>query len=141
MQDILIFMQHNLALSLAAVAVLTTLIILEFIKIKKGTNRLSPQQAVQLMNHQNAAVIDIRKTDAFAKGHIVSSISLPFSDLQNKQKKIEKYRAQPVILVCENGVESQKAAAILEKSKFTNVQILDGGLRSWQQAGMPIIKD
>jgi len=126
MQDILIFMQHHIALSATAIGVLIALIVLEFIKIKQATKRLM--------------VVDIRKTDEFAQGHIVGSISVPFSDLATS-KKIEKYRTLPIILVCANGVESQKAAATLENLKFTNIQILNGGLREWQQASMPIVKD
>lgn len=140
MQDIVIFIQHHLVLSLALVIVLLILVALEFIKIKRGAKRLSTQQAIQLINHENATVIDIRNKEAFVNGHIVSAISLPLRDLEESTKKLEKYITQPIIIVCASGLESQRAANLLDKKGY-NVRVLDGGLRMWQQAGMPLVKD
>lgn len=140
MQDIMLFLQHHWILSTALIAVLILLTIFEFIKGKTGTKRLSPQKAVQLINHENAVVVDVRNAEAFANGHIVGSISLSLRDLETSHKKIEKFVTQPIILVCAAGIDSQRAANLLEKKGY-NTYLLENGLRAWQQADMPLVKD
>lgn len=139
MQDILLFVQHHLELAAAVAVILVLLIIIEFIKIKRGANSVSPAQAVQLINRQNAPVIDLRSNDAFLSGHIVGALSIPLADLDSKMKKIEKFKSQPIVLACATGIESQQAATTLLKHGY-NPQILAGGMRAWRDAGMPLVK-
>ena len=139
MQEILVFIEHHWALSLALLVILLLLVVVEFIKQKRGATRVSTTELTRMMNHENAAIIDVRKTDAFDDGHIVGSISLPLSDIEDKHKKIEKYKSQPIILVCANGIESQRAAITLAQKGY-NLRMLDGGLRSWRNASLPLVK-
>lgn len=139
MQELFLFVQNQkLLVSILVVAVLL-LTILEFIRQKKGGARVSPATAIQMINHQNAVILDIRPTDAFASGHIVDAISLPLADLESKHKKIEKYKSKPMIVACASGLESPKAASILKNHGF-NVWLLSGGVRGWKEADLPLIK-
>lgn len=138
MQDIIVFMQQHWALSLALIVVLILLILLEFIRQTRTGNGLSPQQVTRLINHENAVVVDVRSTDAFANGHIIDAISVPVSELE-KSKKLEKFKTQPIVLVCASGNESQRAVATLSKNGY-KVYFLNGGLRAWREAEMPVVK-
>ncbi len=139
MQDILLFLHNHFLLTSAFLAVVIVLVILEFIKNKQNTSRLSPAQAVQLINHQNAVVVDIRSPELFADGHIVDAVSLPLTELEQKVKKLDKFKSQPLLIVCAAGQESLRAAAQLTKQGFQPV-ILAGGLRAWREASMPVVK-
>jgi rhodanese-related sulfurtransferase len=139
MQNILVFIQQHLALSGAFAAILIALIILEFIKLRGGASGISPAQAVKLINHENAAIVDVRTHETFLTGHVVGAISLPLSELANKIKKIEKYKSQPLILMCASGTDSKQAASTLMKQGFRPL-ILAGGIRSWREAEMPLVK-
>lgn len=139
MQDTLSFISHHVALFLALIVVLIILIILEFLKIKRGTTRLSPAQVTRLINHDKGVVIDIRSVDAFTNGHITGALSLPLNDLKDKIKKIEKFKAQPIIVVCATGIDSPKAATLLLQQGF-QAQILNGGIRAWADAELPLVK-
>jgi rhodanese-related sulfurtransferase len=139
MQDILQFIQHHLMLSAALALILVVLIALEFIKIKRGARSLTPSQVVQMMNRQNTPVIDLRSFDTFLLGHIVGAVSIPMSELEAKLKKIEKFKLQPIVLVCGTGIESGRAAATLIKHGF-HPQILSGGMQAWRDAEMPVVK-
>lgn len=139
MQDILILIQHQKMLVAALVIVLILLMIVEFIRQKQGAQRLSPQMATQMINHQNALVLDIRPSEAFTTGHIVGSISLPLTELEQKLKKIEKFKSQPIVITCAGGLESPRAAAILTKHGF-QVSLLAGGIRGWKEAELPLVK-
>jgi rhodanese-related sulfurtransferase len=121
MQEILEFIKHHTLLNTALFGVLFALILLE------------------LINHSNASVIDLRPASAFTEGHVIGALSVPHSELVNKSKKIEKLKVQPLILVCANGVDSVRAAVTLGKQGF-DVRVLDGGIRAWRDAEMPLVK-
>lgn len=139
MQDILAFIHNHLALSSLLAVVLVGLIIIEFIKLRRGTRQVSPAKVVQLINHNQAAIVDIRGSEAFLAGHIVGAISLPMNEIANKLKKIEKLKSQPIVVVCATGADSNKAAVLLTQQGF-QVQILAGGIRAWRDAQLPVVK-
>ncbi len=139
MQDFVVFIGHHSTLVMALVLVLGLLFILEFIKLKRGANKVTPSAAVHLMNHDKAAVVDIRNREAYLAGHIVNSISLPLNELNDKIKKIEKFKLQPILLVCATGNESSRAANQLMSQGF-QVQVLSGGINAWRAADMPLVK-
>jgi rhodanese-related sulfurtransferase len=140
MQEVFSFLQHHLALLTAFIAILILLAIFEYIKSKKSAACLSPVVATQMINHQNAVVLDIRNREAYAAGHIVNAISIPITELETHYKKLEPSKKQPIIVLCGTGQESPRAAELLTKNGF-NTFILAGGIRGWKEAEMPLIKD
>lgn len=140
MQDILSFLQNHWMLTTAFIIIFVLLLITELIRQRHGAKRLNPTEVTQLINHQDAIVIDIRPLDAFKSGHIVGAISLPLAELENKLNKLEKYKTKPIILVCAAGIDSSRASAVLMKQGLTAF-ILAGGIRSWRDADMPLVKD
>lgn len=138
MQEFLAFMQHHALLSIALIAALLLLFILEFIRLKQSARQLSPAEATRLINRQDAIVIDLRSVEAFDNGHIVGAVSLP--DIKNATTKlVNKYKNQPIILVCSNGLESSKIAPQL-KEQGLMVYVLAQGLQSWKNAELPLVK-
>lgn len=142
MQDFLSFIQAHWLQSTAVVLVFVLLILVEYIRGKRGTKRVSPAEVTRLINRQNGVVVDIRTKEAYLNGHIVGALSLSLSELENnKFKKLEKFKSEPIVLVCATGLESPKAATILAKNGLTNTFILAGGIRSWRDADLPLVKD
>ena len=105
----------------------------------KGSG-LSPQDMVQLMNREKAVVIDVCEPDEFARGHVVGSKNLPLGELEAKLSQVAKNKSNPVVMVCQVGARSARAAATAKKLGYENVQSLAGGLKAWQAANMPIEK-
>ena len=138
MQEISTFIANHLLLTYAFSGVLVLLMIVEFLRQKRQAFVISTTRAVQLINHDNAAVIDIRVADSYAKGHIIDAQSIPAAELIANTKKYEKLKLRPVIIVCNTGAESQKTAALLLKQGY-NVYSLAGGLRAWSAADMPLV--
>lgn len=139
MQDIFSFLENHWMLSSALLIVLILLIFIEFLKQKGGGAKIGPSQLTHFINHQNAVVLDIRDADAFKTGHIVDAISMPAKDFDEKLKKLEKYKNQPIVLVCGAGIDSHKKYLALQ-TKGYNTYVLNGGLRAWKEAGMPLVK-
>ena len=141
MQEIVLFIQHHVALVIALVAVLVLLAIFEYIKSKKSVAQLGPALATQMINHQNAVVLDIRTREMYTAGHIVNAISIPMADLEKSYHKLNALKTQPIIVMCGTGSESPIAASLLAQQGFNTVFILANGMRGWKEADMPLIKD
>ncbi|TAK75368.1 MAG: rhodanese-like domain-containing protein [Gammaproteobacteria bacterium] len=139
MSDIITFLSHHPQLSLGVMIIFILLVIVELLRAKQGGFRITPAQVTQLINRQNAVVIDLRPKESFRTGHIVNAISLSANDIQDNPKKLDQYKTKLLVLVCQTGLESQKMAASLLKQGYT-VYALAGGLRAWQEADMPLIK-
>ena len=101
---------------------------------------VSTLQATQMMNREDALVIDVRDADAYAKGHILGAKSIPLADLGRRAADLEKHKSKAVIVSCQNGDRSGSAAATLRQNGFARVHPLNGGFVAWQQAGLPVEK-
>jgi rhodanese-related sulfurtransferase len=110
--------------------------------IRRGTGGpwASTLEATQMINRQDALVIDVRDDAEYAKGHIVGARHIPLGQLEARAKELQKYKSKPVITCCETGNRSSAAIATLRKLGFDNVHNLAGGYAGWQQAGLPVEK-
>jgi rhodanese-related sulfurtransferase len=140
MQELTTFMSKHVLLVSAAFGAIILLFIVEILRTRKQSFSVSVAHAIQLINHKNAVVIDVRSPEAFKQSHIIDAVSIPVSELNTNAKKLEKYKNKPIILVCNAGVESQKTAAFLLKQGY-NAHSLAGGLRAWTEADMPLVKE
>ncbi len=107
--------------------------------LTKGSG-LDPQAMVQLMNRDKAVVIDVCEPDEFARSHVVGAKNLPLGQLEDKLAQVVKNKSAHVIMVCQVGARSARAAATARKLGYDNVQSLSGGLRAWVAASMPTEK-
>jgi rhodanese-related sulfurtransferase len=140
MQDILLFIQQHWLLNAGLAAILFILIFLEFLNQKRNAAKVTPAQVTHLINRSNANIIDIRNSDLFKEGHIIGALSIPVAELPEKIKKLEKLKSQPLVITCMTGVESARAAGLLMQKGF-NVHVLAGGIRAWNEADMPLVKE
>ena len=101
---------------------------------------VSTLEATQLMNREDALVIDVRDADAYAKGHILGAKSVPLADLARRSGDLGKHKSKAVIVSCQTGDRSAAAAATLRQNGFSRVHPLNGGFAAWQQAGLPVQK-
>ena len=135
------FIINHWVLCLALVAVIALLVLEEKKGSVKGVKKITPQAAINLMNHENAKVVDVRGEPSFKAGHLVGAINIPATELEKNIKKLTKFKSKPVILVCSAGQGSLKAGLVLMKQGFTDVYSLTGGVTGWQRAGLPLAKD
>lgn len=105
-----------------------------------GGPSVNTLEATQMINRQDALVLDVREQAEFAASHILNARALPLSQIEARFGDIEKFRDKPVIVYCASGNRSNAAAAALRKHGFSNVFNLSGGFLAWQQAGLPVQK-
>jgi hypothetical protein len=68
-----------------------------------GGASVSTLQATQLMNRDNALVLDVREPAGFAAGHILGARNVPLAQLDKRAGELDKYKAKPVIVSCDTG--------------------------------------
>lgn len=133
--DFLLSNQSNLFI--LAVAVVSGLMLLwPAIGRARGGASVTASQAVQMINQRQAVVVDVRGAEQYAAGHIAQARSLPLADLDQKAASLPKNK--PLVVVCDQGRDSAKAAAKLKALGHAEVVTLEGGLRGWVQGGLPL---
>jgi rhodanese-related sulfurtransferase len=110
----------------------------EFVEQKKQGQEIDPQTAVKLINDKDALVIDLRDEENYRKGHIINAIRVTPESFNTKQ--MDKYKTNPIILVCARGSESKHLATKLRQQGFTQPLALSGGISAWQNANLPLVK-
>ena len=105
-----------------------------------GGLEVDPAGAVQLINHDNALILDVREDNEFVSGHIPNAKHIPLGQLSNGLLTLEKFKDQTIVVNCRSGSRSSSACGILRKQGFTKVYNLAGGILAWQQAQMPTVK-
>jgi rhodanese-related sulfurtransferase len=132
---------YNLWLLMGAVVSGALFIWPSIAKLLSKTAEVGVAQAVQLINRQDAAVVDVREPGEFRGGHIPNARNIPLGQLAGKIKDLEKLKDKPVLLSCQTGARSAQAAGTLRQAGFAQVFNLAGGMNAWQQASMPVEKD
>jgi rhodanese-related sulfurtransferase len=138
MQEITLFISHYPLLTAATIAVFILVVIVELLRAKQNAFNIGPVKVTQLINRENAVVIDIRQPELYRKSHIIDAHSMNSGDLLKDTKKIDKFRSRPLIIVANSHHESQKIAALLLKQGY-NAFSLHGGMRAWMEAQMPLV--
>lgn len=134
------FISNHSSLVLAFVVILGALLWTLWQSIGGGMKKLSPMDATQLINREDAVVLDVRSDGEFNQGHIVNSVNIPQKSVQEQLSKLEKYRGRPIITACRTGQIAQGVGSVLRKNGFEQVYNLAGGLVAWEGANLPLVK-
>lgn len=138
MKPFLEFIFNHWELCLALGILLVLLFIYEIKTQRNQAPKLSPQEAVMLINQdETAAIFDLRDAEQFSKGHMIHAINV--NQTEHHAKKFTPYKEKPIILVCQNGETSQKVATQWMQAGYSNLHVMTGGINAWQDAGFPLI--
>ena len=84
-------------------------------------------------------VIDVREPREFKQAHIPAAEPLPFSNLIEHPEQVPKDTS--IVLICQGGRRSLRAAALLIDRGYAAVHALEGGMTSWQQNHLLVAVD
>ena len=82
-------------------------------------------------------VLDVRTPAEFELVHIPGSYNLPLDQLGAHRGALVA-GTQPLVLVCRSGNRAREAQVLLHSAGREAVEILEGGLAAWEQAGLPV---
>lgn len=132
------FIQNNILMVLIAVSS-GLMLLWSFLGNRvRGVKEVDNAGALQLINHKNALILDVREEDEFKSGHILNAKLIPLLKLKDRLGELEKYREQAIVVVCRSGSRSATAAALLGNRGFQQAYNLAGGMMAWQKSDLPI---
>jgi rhodanese-related sulfurtransferase len=137
MQDFIGFAQENWVLLVLWLSAAGTLY---YTETKKAGKSVTTTEATQMINRENALILDIREQKEYSQGHIAGAYNLPASVFDKKLSELERYKTQPVVVVCKMGTSAGSIAKILKKHGFEQVVRLAGGMSEWTAASLPMKK-
>jgi rhodanese-related sulfurtransferase len=123
-----------------------------------AVKRISPEQALELMQSHGYAYLDVRSVPEFSQGHPAGAYNVPLIHmgpagnqpnaqfLSVMEKRFPK--DAPLVVGCRTYGRSQQAAAILERAGFTNLIIQQAGFvgpspmdPGWGPKGLPTSRE
>ena len=95
----------------------------------EGYSDIDSAKTVELVGEtKKTLVIDVRDAEAYAKGHLVNAINIPFDEFEGKISDLEGYKNQTIVLICNTGNKSGKAGKMLADNGFTKVYNAQDGM-------------
>lgn len=134
------FLQDNIWLILAALLSGTMLFWSLIANRVRGVKEVDTAEALQLINHKNALVLDVRDEAEFKSGHVLGAKNIPVLKLKERIGELERYRDKPILVVCRSGKRSATGCSVLNNREFKQAFTLAGGMMAWQKADLPVEK-
>ena len=137
MDTFFLFFYQNIIAFTLLILCLIALIIYEG---KKGGTKVDPVEATRLINREGAVVVDLRPSEEFSTGHITGSLNVSAEKLEQQLNSIKHSKEAPLILVCKTGNNSKTVGGSLLRAGYSNVNLISGGMTTWQGSGLPLSK-
>lgn len=132
------FLSQNL-LWVAAFIIIANLLVLSLLQANvRGAKNVSALELPQLQRDGNAVIVDVNDAAIYGNAHIPDSINIQLSSVSADNNELLAMKDKTVILVCNTGSKSAKAARLLVGLDFKNVHLLRGGMQSWTKENLPV---
>lgn len=128
--------QNALLIIIAVIAAVS--LAMPLINTRRFGPMVSSEQAVSLINKQNALVVDVRAQKDFKRVRIANSVNIPANEIQNQNRLGELSKDRTIIVVDNSGNMSAAASKLLRGVGFTKVYVLDSGLVGWMRDKLPL---
>ena len=120
MENLTPFISNNLFLVMGLIVILGMLFFNILGPRLRGYQIVTPVSATQLINQNDALIIDVRQDKEFQGGHIINSKHIPLAFLNDRINDLQTHKNKPVIAVCRSGHRSAQACSSLKKAGYWN---------------------
>ena len=105
-----------------------------------GRGPIAPDEAIRLMNSEDAVVVDVRAKADYKKNHIINARHVPLAGIESRTSEITKDTAKPIVVYDAAGTQAPSAVTKLKAKGYERVYALKGGFNSWQADGRPVTR-
>lgn len=88
----------------------------------------------------NALLLDVRTPAEFEEVHIEGAILHPLNDLNPAHVKKLAEGKGACFVICRSGGRARQAAEKLASHGLPNLQVMSGGMQSWESEGLPVTR-
>lgn len=134
------YLQNNIWMVMIAVSSGLMLLWSIFGNRLRGVKEVDVVEALQLINHKNAIILDVREESEYKSGHLLNAKWIPLGKLVSRIGELERYRDLSIVVVCRSGQRSASACVALGKQGFAQAHNLSGGVMGWQKSNLPLEK-
>ena len=99
-----------------------------------------PAVLARVKSGEKLILVDVREDNEWAKGRIAGSIHIGKGVIERDVEGAIPDKNTEIILYCGGGFRSALSADNMQKMGYKNVISMDGGWRSWVEAGGPVEK-
>ncbi|GAE95301.1 rhodanese-like domain protein [Gracilibacillus boraciitolerans JCM 21714] len=110
-------------------ALVIFLVVKRFMSVK-GIKNISTAELKTELQDKNKQFVDVRTPVEFQRNKIKEFKNIPLHTIA-KSATDQLARDKEVVVICQSGMRSQKAAKVLKKLGFTNVTNVKGGMSAW----------
>src|SRR5207244_6060364 len=108
-------------------------------RLSRGAGMAGSITAAELRGRYQAggeiAIVDAREEGKFHERHLLMASCLPLSRLELIAPGLLPRRSAPIV-VCDDGEGlAERGAARLVEGGYTDVSVLEGGVKAWEAAG------
>ena len=83
----------------------------------------------KIQQQDSVFLLDVREPHEFQYAHIADSVLIPLNQIPQRLTELDPQRE--IVVICHHGMRSQQAANYLDRSGFTNIANLKGGIDAW----------
>ncbi len=98
--------------------------------------QLRPMEVVEPLARGTVTVVDVRGRSEWDAGHLPGAVHIALAELPRRLGELPKEGR--LVLQCESGSRSAVAASVLHAAGYRDVANLAGGMKAWQEAGLPL---
>jgi rhodanese-related sulfurtransferase len=139
-EEYLVFARNHPLLIAGLIAIVGMIVWSEFSRLTRKYKQVNTTQAVQILNRDDAVVVDVREDAEVRAGKIKGAKHIPLAQLKNRLVELEQAKTKPVLVYCRSGNRSAHACSLMSKLGFQDVSNLAGGIVAWESANLPISK-
>ncbi len=105
---------------------------------ESGSALLLSDLLIWLEDGKELAFIDIREEGLYGEGHPLLAVNAPYSLLENQFPLLVPRAATRTVLLAEDTSRAERAAQRLTALGYSDIHALAGGIRAWEQGGLPL---
>jgi rhodanese-related sulfurtransferase len=95
-----------------------------------GYKKITAREAKDIMDSEDAIILDVRSRDEYEKEHIQNAVLLPNTEIESLSEEMLPDKNATILIYCKSGKKSAEAAEKLAKMGYTKVYDF-GGIEDW----------
>jgi len=106
---------------------------------ESGSNIMTPEDVQAALEAGEVSVVDIRKAEDFAAGHIEGAVNVPFG--ANMQEAFAELPEGKLVVTCYSGQTAGQTVAVLRVLGYDAVSLKYGMKLGWVPAELPVVTE
>ncbi|MBU6459338.1 MAG: rhodanese-like domain-containing protein [Proteobacteria bacterium] len=132
------FLIHNIWLIILILGCAFFLVWPTLSRLFGGFKVVSPSEAVVLLNRSKVQVLDLRDRKSFERAHLKQAHHVELNELPKQIDGLLHEKNIRFLVYCQHGSQAHLAASRLKRAGVAEVFCLEGGIKAWQDAGLPV---